>query len=395
MKATLRHALSITAPTLALATLVLGTGCRSRREEAGPTPDVSVATAARPPATMSLTARPGMVWIPDGTLRAGTAPQVAPRVADEELPGTAMPMKGFYIDLYPFPNEPGSIPTTNVTRDEAAKACASKGKRLCTELEWERACKGPDNTTFEYGMTYRSGVCGTGMSPERASKRPNGERAACKSAFGVFDMHGGVSEWTDSAWARKHNETGLGVLRGGNARAGELVGRCSNALARVPASRDTTVGFRCCAGTRNEASVDLDIRPLPTFERLKDVTAVTAPLADVSTNLWGSRETQASEYEFLRAWFWRPVAGEELLVALGCEKHTGPWSHCGVVVARVLDGKASLLAQFATGNRLADLVHKEDAPRSLRARSVDTRGTFARDFEYMYGRIGVTEEQRP
>jgi formylglycine-generating enzyme required for sulfatase activity len=45
-----------------------------------------------------------MVWIPSGEFRAGTPPNKTPRVAEEELPGTAVALGGYYIDVLPFPN---------------------------------------------------------------------------------------------------------------------------------------------------------------------------------------------------------------------------------------------------------------------------------------------------
>src|SRR6185312_7258602 len=95
--------------------------------------------------------RPGMVWIPPGVLIAGTPLDRLPRVADEEMAGEQVVMHGFYVDVFPYPNEAGAIPTTNITQDEALGLCAAQGKRLCTELELERACKGPENQTYEYG----------------------------------------------------------------------------------------------------------------------------------------------------------------------------------------------------------------------------------------------------
>jgi formylglycine-generating enzyme len=369
--------------------------CRKKAEEiVVVAPEV---TTPRSPRAGSSQSKPGMVWIPAGTLQAGTPPASMPRLADEEMPGTPMDMGAFYIDEYPFPNEPGAIPTTNVSREDAAKLCANKGKRLCTELEWERACKGPDNTTYEYGAQYNKEVCNTGIPSERASRRPNGERAACRSAFGVFDLHGGSAEWTESTWSRRHGEAELGVVRGGNARAGELVGRCANGSGKPTKSKFPTVGFRCCAGARNDATVILPPSTLPMFERKPDreVATITEPFAAFTTNLWGSKATLSADYAFERVWYWRPVSNEELVIAVGCEKDGGPWSHCGALIARVVDGKATLLAQFATGPHVPDLIAKDSEPKQVRARGIDVRGTFARDFEYVNGRIRVAEEARP
>ena len=82
------------------------------------------------------------------------------------------------------------------------------------ELELERACKGPDNLSYEYGEAYRPAVCGTGVA---RALIPNGFNAACRSAFGVSDLHGGVWTWTQSAWKRDSDKPGLVALRGGQA----------------------------------------------------------------------------------------------------------------------------------------------------------------------------------
>ena len=107
----------------------------------------------------------GMVWVPEGALAAGTPPDQLPRIADEEMPGELVELKGFFMDIFAFPNEEGAIPTTGVTHQQAESLCTEQGKRLCSELEWERACKGPQNTTYEYGPRYRADACLTGRPP--------------------------------------------------------------------------------------------------------------------------------------------------------------------------------------------------------------------------------------
>src|SRR5262249_42464103 len=121
--------------------------------------------------------RPGMVWIPPGVLLAGTPPDRLPRVADEEMAGEQVVMHGYYIDVFPQPNEAGAIPTTNISQPEAAELCAGQGKRLCTELELERACKGPENLTYEGGDAYKPAACGTGVP---RALTPNGFNTACQ-----------------------------------------------------------------------------------------------------------------------------------------------------------------------------------------------------------------------
>lgn len=330
-----------------------------------------------------------MAWVPPGTLKVGTPADHVPRVADEEPAGTPVEMSGFYIDVLPYPNEPGAIPTTNVTRDEAEQLCAGRGKRLCTELEWERACKGPENVSYEYGDAYRAATCGTGVPSEEAARRPSGEHSACKSAFGVADMHGGVWEWTESPWNHGTKDRSLGVLRGGNAVAGELVARCANSIGRSTSKRLATNGLRCCAGERNAATVELSVKGTPGFRaaaRPEDLHAEWEPV------LRPALGTAANH--FARAWRWSPVPNEELVMILGCNT-VGPPT-CSLAVGRSLEGRPALVAAADVGyaTALPDVTRVGDA-RHLRIRGLDPLGTFGRDVIYVYGRVEIGKISRP
>ncbi|MDB4941856.1 MAG: Serine/threonine kinase [Labilithrix sp.] len=334
-------------------------------------------------------ARPGMAWVPPGTLRSGTPADKAPRVADEEPAGTAVEMGGYYIDLLPYPNEPGAIPTSNVTRDEAEALCAAKGKRLCSELEWERACKGPENLSYEYSDVYRASACGTGVAPEEAARRPAGEHVVCKSGFGVADMHGGVWEWTDSPWGRGSREKSLGVLRGGNSVAGELVGRCANAIGRPTGKRAPTMGLRCCAGAKNEAQVQLTVKGLPGFATVGTPEELHATWEPVLRPVLG-----IAANHFTRAWKWMPVPNEELVIILGCTSASA--SSCSIAVGRSIEGAATLVGTADVGHAMAlpDVARVGDA-RHLRVRGLDPSGTFGRDLTYVYGRVEIGDISRP
>jgi formylglycine-generating enzyme required for sulfatase activity len=352
------------------------------------TAPASASTTASWPAASSSDAgapKPGMAFVPAGAFRAGTPPGRTPRVADEEMPGTDVAMGGFYIDLLPWPNEPNAIPTSNVSRDEAEQLCVTKGKRLCTELEWERACKGPSSTTYEYGDTYRKEACGTGVALELAARRPTGELAQCKSGFGVSEMHGGVWEWTSSAWGRGSRDAAQGVLRGGNSLAGELVGRCSNAIARAPSKKSPTMGFRCCAGPKNVAEVKLDLSGTPGLAL--GTAAQGAPLS-AALLAAATGGGAALDPKFAHVWTWIPVANESLLVTMGCTE--APRS-CAIVVGRP---SGEVVTTLASGKDLSEVTRGADA-RHLRIRSLDARGVYSREVTYLYGRVDVGEPKRP
>src|SRR5690242_19560232 len=36
---------------------------------------------------------------------------------------------------------PGVFPQVNINKVQAARACSAAGKRLCTDIEWKRACQ--------------------------------------------------------------------------------------------------------------------------------------------------------------------------------------------------------------------------------------------------------------
>lgn len=340
--------------------------------------------------------RPGMVWIPAGTLHAGSAPDEVPRVADAEMPGVDVALGGFYIDVLPWPDEAGAIPSTNVSREEASTLCESKGKRLCSELEWERACKGPDNSRYEYGATYDPHVCGTDLT----ARRPSGGMPACKSAFGVREMHGGASEWTDSPWNRgspaPHGEAAApGVVRGGNDAAGELVTRCAFGRPMAPASRSPLTGFRCCAGPRNDDEVELTVKTGVPFQKDDRATRSSPPLDALGGVACGPPQSPAPCF-LSRAWIWRPAPNVELSLAGGCTGHD-PTAQCALGVSRVLpalDGgqggsHAVTLAQIDTGREIPEVVLVEGLDRRIRVRGADMRGQFFREVIFDYGRVEV------
>jgi hypothetical protein len=245
-----------------------------------------------------------MVAVPAGSFRAGTPCGGVPRITNEELVGPTVSIGAFSIDVYPYPNDPSKPARVDVSRDEAEAACAERGKRLCTELEWERACKGPQSTTFEYGAAFDANAC-----KNEPSLLP-GKRAKCTSAFGVKDQHGLVFEWTKSAWGRGTGSD-LGTVRGGP--GGVLQDRCANGQSRPPGTRAKDVGFRCCAGPVDPATVDLTLRhDAPVVEEPSVEDGLSQAMLRAMP-----REHQSvagARVAFEKLWRWHPRDNEELLV---------------------------------------------------------------------------------
>jgi formylglycine-generating enzyme len=386
--------------------------CRSREEAGGPVGDAgapseagdeggaageavdeSASARALAPSAPAPTPPKGMVWIPPGILLAGTPEGRLPRVADAEMPGSQVVMRGFFIDELPYPNEAGGIPITNVTQPQAADLCEQQGKRLCTELEWERACKGPNNTTYPYGDTYRAAECGTGVL--RPAVPPTGVLAGCKSGFGVRDLHGGVWQWTASPWGRATVGNQV-TLRGGNASAGEVVGRCANAAPRRPSDAQPNTGFRCCAGDRNLAEVTINIVRGEALRLIGNDTALMASLEhDPPAELARLLDGKAS-FKVLQTWRWHPIGNEELILQSGC---ANPDDHalCGIAVGRprLAQGKRSLQQLgFASSGWWLPALHEDLDPRELWVFGGDKDGGYRRRLGYAWGSIAVGQPER-
>lgn len=370
--------------------LALSSGCQPRRAapKAEPVPRSSGSSSIAPPA-VAAEPRPGMAFVPGGPLVAGTPEDSLPRIADEEMPGEQIILKSFYIDVFPYPNEEGAIPLSNVTREAALALCNERGKRLCSELEWERACKGPDNRRYEYGESYRAERCGTGAAP---MMRPTGIRTACRSDFGVRDLHGGAWEWTSSPWGRG-GTTGLATLRGGNAVQGEVVGRCANAQASRPDQSSGTIGFRCCAGEPNTAEVVLDVKRSATLELRNriDRTLLAHLLDTLPDSAFDDLGGRARLGVIDHQWMWRPIGNEELYATRLCTG-LGLRPACGIAVHRVVLGRPALLAWASSRHWLPSAEIDRD-PRDLWMIGGDETGSYQRAIQYRYGTLVVQPEE--
>ena len=147
-----------------------------------------------------------------------------------------------------------------MTWREAETLCAARGKRLCSEQEWQEACNGPHNYLYSYGDKFKSGRCNTPFEVDGVWQRgqglaPSGTYENCVNDFGVHDMIGNVWEWTSTWYSRPDLWR---VVRGGSyfhnanlARADARYGRFLDAAYRLD-----LVGFRCCRSAAASAPAD-------------------------------------------------------------------------------------------------------------------------------------------
>ena len=266
-----------------------------------------------------------------GTFLSGSTPGDEGREPSFEPLLVDVKMGAFSIDALPYPNDPTAAPELVSSASEAARLCNERGARLCTELEWERACKGPDDDRFATGPVWN----------EACDRSPS----LCASGFGVRAM-GFMREWTDSTVASSKGDEPH-VVRGGPESARRCAAR-ARALAKGMPAR---MAFRCCHGDRNDVAV-APIEPRPAFRKtdldaaaLEKIFAGVPELArigagvrlydnaDVKTILArsspraradGTTASVAEGISFATSpILWSPEPGVELLVATGRAKKTG------------------------------------------------------------------------
>ncbi len=192
-----------------------------------------------------------------------------PEDADKK-PSTETP------DEFKGPNRP----LVNISWENAEKFCkalsgqdAEKGHEyaLPTEAQWEYACRAGTSTPFSFGETISTDQANYhgGYTYADGRKGPYREKTLSvgslpPSAWGLYDMHGNVSEWcadrygdyttaaqSDPIGAEEGNQR---VLRGGSWRS--YPGACRSALRLYKDARATSsnVGFRVVLAVAAESS---------------------------------------------------------------------------------------------------------------------------------------------
>ena len=183
----------------------------------------------------------GMQLIGGGSFRFGTP-------ASDDLgnfgdrPERKTTTHAYCIDAYEYPNQSGARPLTSVTSTAAEAACKRDSKRLCSEEEWEKACKGPANHRFPYGDSFDPSSCRA-----KGGILASGSATACRSGYGVFDLSGNVAEWTSSRFQAGASDR---AVKGGSTESPDYDLRCSGRANRSPSSRSERLGFRCCADVK-------------------------------------------------------------------------------------------------------------------------------------------------
>ncbi|MBN2362479.1 MAG: SUMF1/EgtB/PvdO family nonheme iron enzyme [Deltaproteobacteria bacterium] len=186
----------------------------------------------------------GMALIPAGAFQMGSAPN-DPMRNFEERRLESVDVSGFCIDYYEYPNGKTAPPKVGVTWFQAKALCEARGKRLCSEEEWEKACKGPRNARFPYGNAWDPVICNT--EDAEGNDHPLDVAvnfARCRSGYGIINMSGNAAEWTSSSFSPGMKDR---VHKGGAANRPNWAARCANRGNLAPSEQGELLGFRCCS----------------------------------------------------------------------------------------------------------------------------------------------------
>jgi formylglycine-generating enzyme required for sulfatase activity len=228
-----------------------------------------------------------MVWVPSGSFRFG-ASLYDLQIAVDELPAGRREIVGFWLDRdevtnadyrscvdagvctppsktdgYEDPSR-SSYPVLWVSWFQANEYARWAGKRLPSEVEWERAARAGSDTRYPWGDSWepdRANIFDTGGKDRWGAESPVGTFAA--NAWGIHDLIGNAAEWVQDVYHTSYGggpkdgtaweqETGPSaerrrVIRGGSYFDPASKQRVSRRSSRKPTEYHRTVGFRCAA----------------------------------------------------------------------------------------------------------------------------------------------------
>ncbi len=169
----------------------------------------------------------------------------------------------YYIDIYPITNKQytsfikqtgrrkpeyfddplfnnSNQPVVGIGWEDAMAYAEWAGKRLATEVEWEKAARGSDERLWPWGSVFKLFFCNCA---ERGIGKttPVDKHMKGKSPYGVCDMAGNVWEMCDGYWDNDSR-----VMKGGAFMTDSILCRTTTRWAAQDEKNGANwLGFRC------------------------------------------------------------------------------------------------------------------------------------------------------